>query len=137
MSERNKALLRRSVEEAWLKGNMEVADEVYAADVVLHSPLAGETTGIDAVKGVIRAARAAFPDFRIEIEHLIAEGDMVVNHTSTTGTHEGEYAGIPPSGKPFKAEGISIARVADGKVAEIWGLTNLIELLRGVGTTPS
>jgi steroid delta-isomerase-like uncharacterized protein len=137
MSERNKALLRRSVEEAWLKGDMAVADEVYAADVILHSPLTGETTGIDAVKGAIRAMRAAVPDVQMRIEHLIAEGDMVVNHTSMTGTHKGEYAGIPPSGKPFKAEGVSIVRVADGKIAEIWGLTNVMEVLRGVGTTPS
>jgi steroid delta-isomerase-like uncharacterized protein len=137
MSEENKALLRKSVTEAWLGGDMSVADEVYAADVILHSPVAGETTGIDAVKGVIRASRAAFPDLQMRIEHLVAEGDLVVNHVSMTGTHVGEYAGIPPSGKPWKAEAISIVRIADNKIVEIWGLTNQLEVLRGVGTTPS
>jgi steroid delta-isomerase-like uncharacterized protein len=136
MSEKNKALVRRTG-EIWNQGDLSAAEEVYAADVVLHSSVAGERTGVEAVKQAIRAQRAAFPDLQVTIEHLIAEGDMVVNHVSLTGTHQGEFAGLAPSGKPWKATAISVVRVADGKVAEIWGVADQLDVLRGLGASPS
>jgi steroid delta-isomerase-like uncharacterized protein len=136
MSEKNKAVVRRTA-KVWNEGDLSAADEVYAADVILHSSVAGERIGVEAVKRAIRVQRAAFPDLKIAIEHLVAEGDTVVNHVSMTGTHVGEFAGIPPSGKPWAATAISVLRVADGKIAEIWGVTDQLDVLRGVGTSPS
>jgi steroid delta-isomerase-like uncharacterized protein len=89
------------------------------------------------VKQVIAAYRAAFPDVHITIEDLVSEGDKVAERWTMRGTHKGEFAGIPATGKQVTSTGLVIVRIADGKVAEIWGASDQLGLMRQLGAIPS
>src|SRR5215204_4692748 len=115
-AEENKALVRKFYEEAWVKGNEEAVDEFIAADYVEH----GLTTGAEGLKRSITAYRTAFPDWKTTLDDIFAEGEMVTCLWSTSGTHLGEWFGIPPTGNHFTATGISVLRIAAGKVVENW-----------------
>ena len=137
MSESNKTLLRRDAEEVWNQGNLDAVDELFATDVILHAAPPGVPPGAKGVKQLIAGYRAALPDFHLTIEDLIAEGDRVVNRWSMTGTHNGELMGIPPTGKKVTSTGISIVRIADGKIAEVWGASDQLGLMQQLGAIPS
>lgn len=81
--------------------------------------------------------RAGFPDAQFTIDDEIAEGDKVVNHWTFCGTHQGEFAGIPSTGKAVTMTGMGIVRIADGKVAEIWDEFDALGLLRQLGVIPT
>ena len=78
----------------------------------------------------------AFPDFHANIEHLIAEEDMTVLHMTWTGTHEGEFMGIPPTGKRMSIKVIDIVRIIDGKFLEHWGLTDMMTMMQQLCAIP-
>ena len=98
MSEQNKTLVRRVVEEVYNQGNLAVADELAASDLVVHQT-SQEIRGREGAKQYVAALRAAFPDLHMTIEDQIAEGDRVVTRWTARGTHTGEFHGIPPTGK--------------------------------------
>ena len=136
MSERHADLLRRALDVVWNEGDLSRAQEFYAADVVLHGTIPG-ATGVEAVKQVIAAYRAGFPDLHISIEDVVAEGDKAVDRWSWTGMHKGEFMGIPATGKQVKTSGISIVRIRDGKIVEIWGVADRLGLMQQLGAVPS
>jgi steroid delta-isomerase-like uncharacterized protein len=136
--EQNKAIPRRVTDEAWNRGNLAVLDELIAPDFVRHTPLRPEgVRGIEGFKHHVVTTRAAFPDAQFTIGDEIAEGDKVVNHWTFRGTHQGEFGGIPPTGKTVTMTGIAIVRIADGKVAEIWDEVDALGLLRQLGVLPT
>ena len=116
MSEENKALCRRLVEEGWNKHNLALLDELYA-DCVYYNPATGEIKG-EALKQFLASMLAAFPDIRFTIEDLVAEGDKVVTRWSCTGTHQGEFMGLAPTGKQLTPSALDIFRIVEGKVVE-------------------
>ncbi len=116
MSEENKALDRRVIEEGLNKDNLALLDELYA-DCVWYRPATGELKG-EALKQFVASMLAAFPDFRITIEDQVAEGDKVVTRWSFTGTHQGEFMGLAPTGKQVTTSGINISRIVEGKIVE-------------------
>mgnify|MGYP001814251810 CR=1 FL=1 len=120
MSEDKKAWFGRQVARVWNEGDLDAADEFYAADVVIHNAAPGNPGGIEGVKLTVSSVRAALPDLKFTTEDMITEGDKVVQRWSMTGTQEGEFMGAPPTGKKTTFGGISIVRVANGKVVEIW-----------------
>ena len=120
MSEDNKAWFRREVAKVWNEGDLDAAVEVYAADVVIHNAAPGNPGGIEGVKLTVSSVRAAIPDLKFTTEDVIVQGDKVVQRWSMTGTQEGEFMGAPPTGKKTTFGGISIVRIANGKVVEIW-----------------
>jgi predicted ester cyclase len=79
----------------------------------------------------------AFPDLHITIEDLIEEGDKVVSRQSVTGTHQGEYMGIPPTGKSITYKEIFILRFAGGRIAETWGVVDLFSQMKQLGVIPA
>ena len=81
----------------------------------------------------VAAFRAAFPDFQIHVEQTIREGDMVVSYWTATGTHEGEWLGIPATGKKVEYPGVNIFRIACGKIVESWGVANHLGLIQQIG----
>ena len=85
----------------------------------------------------MRAIRSAFPDLHVTIEDQIAEGDKVVTRVTFRGTHQGEFSGIAPTGKRVEYSGIAIDRIANGKVVEMWHISNMAGLLLQIGATPS
>ena len=96
-AQENKAVSRRVAEEIFNEGNLDLADELYAPDYVLHDPsLPEDLHGPEALKQYAAMNLGAFPDARVTVEDQIAEGDMVVTRWTATGTHTGELLGIPP-----------------------------------------
>jgi predicted ester cyclase len=115
-----KTWFRQKTGEVWSEGNLDAAGEVYAADVVIHNAAPENPGGLEGVKFTVNGVRAAFPDLQFTTEDLVVEGDRIAQRWSWTGTQEGEFMGAPPTGKKTTVSGISIVRIANGKVAEIW-----------------
>jgi len=139
MSEENKDLARRFMEEAYNKGNVDFIDEVVASDYVAHDPTSPEGTGggADGAKRFVEMYRSAFPDLRMTVEDLIAEGDKVVTRWTARGTHQGELMGIPPSGNRVEVTGINVDRIEGGKFMETWSNYDALGMMQQIGAVPS
>jgi steroid delta-isomerase-like uncharacterized protein len=133
----NKAISRRADEELFNRGNLDVADELFAPDFVYHDPAGEELRGPESVKGYATMLRAAFPDLHQTIEDQVAEGDRVAYRWTARGTHEGELMGIAPTGNRVTFTGIAVARLADGKIEEIWENYDALGLMQQLGAIPS
>jgi steroid delta-isomerase-like uncharacterized protein len=138
MSEANKALVRRLIEEAINKGNFKVADENLSTDYVYREPLAGEKRGKAGFQEIVGVYRNAFPDIKLTIEEQIAEGDKVVTRTSGSGTQRGELFGTAPSGKRVSGVvGICVTRIISGKVTEDNWVYDALGMMRQLGAVPA
>jgi steroid delta-isomerase-like uncharacterized protein len=139
MSEENKALARRFVDEVYNKGNVDFIDEVVVPNWVEHDPSSpeGMNSGVEGAKRFVEMYRNAFPDLRVTAEDLIAEGDKVVMRWTARGTHQGELMGIPPSGNRVEVTGINIDRMEGGKVVESWSNYDTLGLMQQIGAVPS
>ncbi|HSM59122.1 MAG TPA: ester cyclase [Candidatus Sulfomarinibacteraceae bacterium] len=138
MSEQNKVLTRRLVEEVWNQGNYAVVDELVAGDYLGHSTAPEtETHGRQGYREFYTTLRQAFPDIQFTIKDQIAEGDRVVTRWTARGTHQGKFQGIPPSGQHGEITGISIDRIAAGKVVECWTNADDLGLMRLLGVLPA
>ena len=135
MSEENKALARREVEEIFTQGKLDVADEIYASDFVDYDLVLPQTmNGPEEMKEYVAMYRSAFPDLRVTLEDQVAEGDKVVNRWTAQGTHQGEYMGVAPTGKEVEFAGMHISRInEEGKIAENWEVYDLMGLMRQIG----
>jgi predicted ester cyclase len=119
--EKNKALVRRYFAEAWSKGNVAAVDEFMAPNYVEHPITSGLLPpGPEGLKEAITTYHTAFPDLEATIDDIFAEGEMVAYRWILRDTHLGEWLGIPPTGNHFTASGISVYRIAEGKVVEGW-----------------
>ena len=133
-TEQNKAVVRRFVEEVINKHNLAKIDELFNTDYVNHTP--GLPPGREAEKQLNSVSFAAFPDARVTIEDLVAEGDKVAARVSYRGTPTGDFMGIPPTGKQFIVTGAGVFRVADGKIAEQWSNLDMLSLMQQLGAIP-
>jgi steroid delta-isomerase-like uncharacterized protein len=115
----------------------ETIDELVEPDAQIRTPLPIEATGQELLKEVFGRLHRAFPDLRVTVEDAIAEGDKVVSRNSVTGTHQGEYMGIPPTGKSVTYNEIFIARFVDGRIAETWGVVDVLSQMRQLGVIPA
>ena len=137
MSEKNKTVVRRLFEEVWNKGNLPVTDELFAPNYVHHDSSTPDVgPGPESEKKRATLYRTAFPDLRLTIEDIIAEGETVMARWSCRGTHKGDLSGIAPTGKQFTISGISIARIANGKMAEGWVNWDALGLMQQLGVVP-
>ena len=137
MSEENKAIVRQQEEELFTQGNLDAADEVYAPDFVGHDPSnSEEVRGLEAAKRAASDYRQAFPDLRVTVEDLIAEGDRVAARLRFRGTHLGELDGIAPTGRRVDCTGIVISRIEEGKIAEDWANFDDLGMMRQLGLIP-
>lgn len=137
MSEQNIAISRRGFEEAFNQGKLEVADEIIAEGAVNHDPAdPEESVGPAGFKSQIELYRTAFPDLKFTIEDVIADGDMVVIRWTSSGTHKGELMGLAPTNKVATSAGISIDKIADGKIVESWNNWDTLGLMRQLGAAP-
>ncbi len=131
--EKNKALNRRFVEEVINQGNLDVIEELLDPGAVDHAAPPGFATGREGAKQFAAMMRSAFPDLHLTIEDMIAEGDKVVMRSTWSGTHEGEFMGIPATGRRVTVSGIDISRVADGRMVEHWGQFDALGLMQQLG----
>ena len=134
--ERNKLTVRAFVAAAQCRGNIAAIDAYLAPDFVDHSPLPGLPANRDGVRMLFSALCAAFPDLQATIQDQVAEGDKVVTRKTLSGTHDGLFMGLPPTGNRVSFEVIDILRLADGKVIERWCVVDQLALLRGVRSLP-
>ena len=124
MSERNKATVRRLVDEVLNGGRLEVVDELYAPELARGA------------RRWIAPFRASFPDVHMEVVDLIAEGDKVVGRFSCSATHLGEWRGHAPTGRRFeRVDEVAIFRLRDGKIVHAWSLEDTLSRLRQLGLT--
>jgi steroid delta-isomerase-like uncharacterized protein len=136
--EENKAIVRRYIEIGWSKGDMGVVTDSVAPDYLRHQPnmVMPVETG-EALTTLIGAYRAGIPDLHIAIEHLVAEEDWVVTRVRCTGTHTGELAGIPASGRSVDFTASDIFQMTGGRIVESWHNVDDFGLLQQVGALPA
>ncbi len=136
-AEENKAVVRRSVEEGWNAGNMDVIGECYAAMYVHHDPSQPQVRDYQGLLNWSAGMASTLPDAHTTIEDLIAEGDKVVKRWTVRGTHQGELMGIPPTGKPVTRAGVTIYRLEGGQIVEGWWTYDSLGLLQQLGVIPA
>jgi predicted ester cyclase len=137
---RNGASFRR-FNDAVNTGNAELIsetiDEVFEPDVLIRTPLPVEATGAQAMKEVFGTLLRAFPDLHVTVEDVIEEGDKLVSRNVVTGTHEGDYMGLPPTGRSVTYNEIFILRFVKGRITETWGVVDVLSQMRQLGAIPA
>ena len=135
--DRNKELVRLGNKEIWNEGNLELIDEFYSEDFVQHFlPNGTETKGLEELREHISSLRKAFPDWAENINQIIAEGDLVMIHFTSTGTNLGSFMGNPPTGKRIQVNEMTIYRFVDGKIVEQWLLPDIFSMNQQLGFIP-
>jgi len=132
MSAENKALVRRWFDEVWNQGSADAIDDLFAADGVAHG-LGEDLHGPGGFKPFQAAFRNAFPDLRIEVGRMVAEGDMVAYDWTATGTHHGHLMGMAPTGRGASIGGMSIVRIRNGQIAEAWNVFDQLGMFQQLG----
>ena len=134
-TEENKAISRRADVELFDRGNLEVADELFAPNFVHHDPVSGEDwRGPESVKEYAAMIWAAFPDLYYNVEDQIAEGDKVATRYRAGGTHQGELMGTPPTGNRIEITGIMYhAHQRRRKIEEIWENSDTLGMMQQLG----
>jgi steroid delta-isomerase-like uncharacterized protein len=135
-TENNKLLVRRLYDEVLNQQRADSVAELATPDYVEHDPVPGQGEGLAGLTDRIRLLTSAFAP-RFEIEDLVAEGDRVVVRWTHTGTHIGDFAGIPPTGRSFQIAGIDIYRIESGRLAEHWHVIDELRLLQQIGVVPT
>ena len=132
MKTHNKETIRLLIEEVFNKGNLTVLDEVIHADYLYQSPTE-RMEGIGELRAFIQALRIAFPDLHIHIDEQILEGDKVTTRITMSGTHRGDFLGLPETGKSVNLQGVIISHLEDGLIREEWELLDQLTLLQQLG----
>ncbi len=132
----NKALVRRYYDEVFNQRNVDLVDELAVEDYVEHDPFPGQGNGRGDLKARVQAILSAFNPVRFAQEDLVSEGDRVVVRWTQTGTHSGNFMGMPPTGKQFTIAGIDIHDVKAGRMAEHWHVVDMYALLIQLGALP-
>jgi steroid delta-isomerase-like uncharacterized protein len=136
MSDANKRLVQRFVDEFWNRGNFAAADELLAPNAAIHVPT-GECVDPAGLKHFAAAWRAAFPDWYSTAEELVAEGDRVAERWTGRGTHRGELQGLPPTGKAIVTPGSVFYRIDGGRIVEFRGQLDVAGLFQQLGAAPA
>ena len=136
MSEQNKALVRRLYAEAFGAGSMAAIDALVDVDVVEHEVMPGIPPGREGLKVFVGMIRSAFPNLTMRVGEMIAEGDVVAARITMEGTQEGEFMGIPATGKTIAVDVMDFLRVENGKLVEHWGVTDQIGMMQQLGAMP-
>jgi steroid delta-isomerase-like uncharacterized protein len=132
--EDNRAAVRRFYEEVINGKNLDVIDELVTPDVVDHT---FGSQGVEATKQFFRMLQQAFPDLHAEVHDVIAEGELVAARVTHSGTHQGEFVGIPATGRQTRVSGVDLFRMQDGRHAEHWGGPDMASLLQQLGVMPA
>ncbi len=133
----HKEIVRRLVEGVWTERNLDIIDDLVAGDYVGHDPSQPEPIrGRDGFRQFVSVYQSAFKDASVTIDDLIGEGDTIVTRWTGRGTHTAELMGIAPTGKEVTISGITISRIAGGKVAEEWQLMDTLGMLVQLGAVP-
>jgi steroid delta-isomerase-like uncharacterized protein len=122
--------------EAVNSGNLDALHEVFAPTAVDRDPDPNQGAGPEGFIRFFTGFRAAFPDLNISVEQLVADDDNVAIAYTVTGTHKGDFLGIPATGRQIKARGVQIARFENGQIVERWGSSDQLGILQQIGIDP-
>jgi steroid delta-isomerase-like uncharacterized protein len=139
-TEKLKEIVRRYYDEVWTKGNLAIVDTLMAPDYVNRDPATpapnGELHGREAFKGLVRTLRGAIPDMVMTIEQQVAEGNVVVSQWRATGTLSGSLNGLPATGQPGGATGITITTFRNGEIVSDHAIWDTLGMLISTGAIP-
>ena len=128
------AVFRRLIDEGFSKGNLDVCDELVADHVDEHQSFGpGHADGPEGVKAVIRSLRTACSDFRLEIQDLVVDGDLVWSRNVGSGTNDGSFMGHPPTGRSMRVDVFDVVRIRNGRIVEHWGVPDRLGVLFQLG----
>lgn len=136
MAAETEELVRRFYEDVLVGGDLAALDELATSDYEEHEPLPGQGDGLQGLKDRVSMLREGLAP-RFTIEDVISEGDRLVVRWTNSGTHVGNFLGIPATNKSFSVAGIDIYRVADGKLAEHWHVVDQLSMLQQLGLIPA
>jgi steroid delta-isomerase-like uncharacterized protein len=136
MMQSNARVVREFVDEVITQGNIEAASHYAWEDVVEQVPMPGQGPGLDGLKDVVRAMRTGFPDLVFTIQEQIVEDDKVASRFEWTGTHNGEFLGIPATGRSVQVWGIVIDRLEDGRIKDTRIIMDTLGLMAQLGIFP-
>jgi steroid delta-isomerase-like uncharacterized protein len=129
----NKTVVRRFIDALFTDGDLGAIEEYLADDFVNHDPPLGLPPDAEGMRTAGAMFRAAFPDWHSDLHAMVAEGDIVVERFTASGTHRGELLGAAPTGKVVELRGINIFRLRDGRISERWGRLDELGLLQQLG----
>ena len=137
-AEELKAKFKRILDEAWLEGNLDALDELYADDFVYHNAPFPDIEGLEASKQDIMGSRSAFPDLRWTVDEMILEGNALVTRYTLQATHTGQSPRIPvpPTGNKIVYVGCLVSHLAEGRIVEEWHYGDYLGLLQQLGVIP-
>lgn len=131
-------IVRQFLEQVYNeRKGMEVIDSLFAPGYVAHDPQrpGGRVRGRDPLKARVEHLLEAFPDYRVEVHSVLSEGDRAVARFTASGTHEGEFQGIPPTGRRMAVTSFVEVRVQDGRIVEAWQLVDALAMVGQLGLT--
>ncbi len=137
MMQDNAAIVRRFVDEVITQGDFDAAVQFVWEDVVEQVPLPGQGPGLEGLKDILRAMRAAFPDLIFSIQEQVAEGDKVASRFEWTGTHQGTFLGVTPTGRSVRVWGVVIDRLEKGRIKDTRIIMDTLGLMMQLGVFPS
>jgi steroid delta-isomerase-like uncharacterized protein len=132
-TEENKSLVANYVDQILNRGNMAVADQLLAPDYKRYISAAAVPLTVDVQKQRLAGIRAAFPNWHLTVEDMIAEGDRVAFRATIRGTHKGVFQNIEPTGKEVTVSALDVVRIENGRLVEHWGGPDLFNLLQQLG----
>ena len=133
----NKELARRINDEVWSKGNFELLGEYFSEDFVVHTSASPEPVrGRDGFKANVERVRTALPDVELVTRHLFSNGNMVANHWTMKGTHQGPFMGIDATGNEVEFPGMTIIKIEHDMIVEAWTIFDLLGVMKQLGVTP-
>ncbi|RIJ34070.1 ester cyclase [Pontibacter oryzae] len=133
MSKQTNIETQKKFGEAINTGQLQKFHELMTADVLDHDPAPDQGPGPEGFIQFFSTFRAAFPDLKVNVEHMVADDDSVAIAYTVTGSHQGDFMGIAPTNKSIKARGVQIARFEGGKIAERWGSSDELGTLKQIG----
>jgi predicted ester cyclase len=137
MTTSNKDIVTEFIHRLFTAGDTTVLDELVAPEYVDHEPPFGGAGTVDGWRAMASMIRDAFPDWHSELHALYADGDIVVERFTASGTQKGVFFGIAPSETVCRLGGINIFRVSDGKIVERWGRLDELGMMRQLGVVPA
>jgi len=136
MAQDNAAIVRRFADEVITRGNIDAAAQFVWEDVVEQVPLPGQGPGLEGLKDILRAMRSGFPDLVFSTIEQVSEGDKVASRFEWTGTHQGEFLGIPATGRSVRVWGIVIDRLVEGRIKDTRIIMDTLGLMVQLGVVP-
>ena len=135
MSKQENVNTQKQFGEAINSGNLEKFKELMAPNVLDHDPAPDQGPGPEGFISFFETFRAAFPDLKVEVEQMVADEDNVSIAYTVTGTHKGDFMGVPATNKAISARGVQIARFENGKIVERWGSSDELGILKQIGAS--